>query len=118
MDARNVTNMNRDEVIALVHAFKTEIDSRFSWYRSGSDYTFAHIVIADYNLSDANIDFCFEQRNIELWDQYYRGDYQEFLDGKDVWAEDYAQLKAEITAFLQFLKTIPEYQRNGLQERD
>lgn len=102
---------NKKEVIDLIKAFKTDIDKRYSWYRAGVDYTFAHIVLADYNLSNAHIDGCFKPSNIEMWDKTYGESYKEILDGQEVWAEDFMQLKAEIADFLNYLKTIPEQQR-------
>lgn len=108
---KTMPHQNEAQVIKLIEAFKDDINDRYSWYRVGVDYTFAHIVLADYNLSDAHIDGCFELGNIKMWDETYGRSYKVIFEGDDVWAEDFMQLKAEIADFLNYLKTIPEQQR-------
>jgi len=53
----------REEVIGIIEEFSREHDN---WV----NYTFAHIAIDDYNLSDLHIKFCLRQDTINEWFEY------------------------------------------------
>lgn len=75
-------------------------------------YTFDHIALGDFNLSDGNIDFCLEPTRILDWllDQFpyeERKDRQTFNDYHVLDVRDKTEATQLIVSFLKWLKTIP-----------
>lgn len=51
------------EVLAAISAFNAH------WHDVLPDYSFAHIVLGDFNLMDGHIDFCLEDEQVRGWHQ-------------------------------------------------
>jgi hypothetical protein len=91
------------------------------------EFSFAHIALGDFNLSDAHLDFCLDLQTVLPW-FYDKVAQEERIDGRqpaspEKWTEPgpyfyWIDATKTIIAFLQFLKTIPEPIREGVSDLD
>jgi len=78
------------------------------------DYSFAHIVLADFNLGDGHIKWCLEQEQIDQWVSYITEEVKKRLTNRN---NEYSlnydlaeieRVKNDTIEFLNWLLTIPE----------
>ena len=97
--------MTKDEqVIQIIDAFTK--------FCPESRYSFGHIVLDDYNLTNGNIEFCLEDETIEEWFSFASSDptWERFQH------DDLVTMRNIIEAFLRFLLAIPEDERADWEE--
>jgi hypothetical protein len=79
------------------------------------DYSFAHIALGDYNLSNGHIDFCLQYDQILPWFYEFVRNEALIFD-KDIAINSGIEAVQEISDFLRHLKTIPEPIREGVAD--
>jgi hypothetical protein len=84
-----------DQVEALIGAF----NDHFTAYMP--DYSFAHIVLSDFNLEDQHIRWCLKPAQIIFW-------REDRMKGWGMSRDECDQQEAVIKQFLNYLLTIPE----------
>lgn len=108
---------NRDEIIDVVDAWDSD------WLESGSrswpGASFAHIVVDDYNLEDANIEYCEELAKewfveaVEGLKSETGGNYLSPYSWERFLYDALVKMTSETLAVLLCLKSIPEERRDG-----
>jgi hypothetical protein len=102
---------NRAEVIERILDFADKYH--------GVEFSFAHIVLGDFNLGDGHIQWCLEPEQVDKW---VNRETERFLNRDD---DEYArrynfeqleEVKTETIKFLNWLLTIPENIRKGVGE--
>lgn len=90
----------------------SELEDEYGWEVG---YTFGHIVIADWNMSDDNIRFCLAQERIDSWFSDKLSECEEgTADSKSLYLwerfcyDDLVEYRDNIIDFLNMLLTISE----------
>jgi len=108
----------REEVINIINQFSDAHNNK-------PNYTFAHITIDDYNLSDLHIKYCLRQDAINDWFEDQITQYGEKLGAKEgfdptshnSWErcnyDDLTELRDAIIGFLRALLKVDEEVRDG-----
>lgn len=104
---------SREDVIVAIQQFT----DKYSRAEFSPGYSFGHIVLSDFNLADAHIQYCLKQSEIDRWEQEItksvtsRNRDNEYSLRYEL--ELIEQCKVETIRFLNWLLTIPESIREG-----